>query len=187
MKTLRKAIFSSSRPRHPISASDQIRSQGNASGRGQASHPICDRRGARRRHRADDLRHRPRQRRAGGLFRHRFSSLRRRCASVTKPRSWRRLPAPAWCRAGSPMCASRSRWALATPSGARATSSATNPSPCCFRTNCSGTPATPASSRWPKPTTSMAATSYPCSKCPRSTPIATVSSIPARSMVRSPR
>ncbi len=39
-----------------------------------------------------------------------------------------------WSRAPSPMSASRSRWAWATPCGALATSSATSPSRCCLPT-----------------------------------------------------
>ena len=120
------------RARHPLPARHQGDAQGDADRRRPAAHPICGRGGARGRDRADDLRHRPRQGRARGPFRHR---LRARGGDDARAASRStRSPARAFRPARSSRSASRSRSASATPSGARARSSATSRSRCCCPT-----------------------------------------------------
>ena len=81
IKPIRKAVFPVAGPRHPPAPRDQGDAQGNADDRRSAADPICRRRGARGGDRADDLRHRPRQSGARGLFRHRLRARGDACAA----------------------------------------------------------------------------------------------------------
>ena len=66
------------RARHAPAPGDQVHAQGNADDRRPAADPICGRRGARGRDRADDLRHRPRQVALWSIISTSASSLKRR-------------------------------------------------------------------------------------------------------------
>ena len=132
MKPVRKAVFPVAGPRHPLPARHQGDPEGDADGRRSAADPICGRGGARGRDRADDLRHRPRQGRARGPFRHRLRARGDDDRARQVARRARRHPLPARRdRLGPPAGAAR---ASATPSGARARSSATSRSRCCSPT-----------------------------------------------------
>ena len=121
--------FAGGRTGHPLAARHQGDAQGDAAGRRPAADPVRARGSLRRRHRGVHLRHRPRQERASRIISIAPTSWRRRSQqrgqdaraeadssdAVPSSRAMRSSPA------------SRSRWAWATPSGARATGSADEP------------------------------------------------------------
>ena len=179
--------FPGGRSRHPVPARDQGDAEGDADGGRPAADPACRGRGARGRHRASDLRHRPQQVGDRGSFR---PPIRARGHAQGAPQEERaetarrrhaRAPAPR----ASP--ASNRRSASATRSGARANWSATSLSRCCCRTCwCRTSPAV--WRRWSRPMASRRArpTSSRSRKCRWSACTCTASSASARIPARTP-
>ena len=124
------------RARHAHAAGHQVRTQGDAAGRGPAHHPVRGGGGGGGRHRGDRdgagarPRRRPRAFRGWGAHR------------GDRPRAGRRSPSPSacWRRSDwqrSPSSSSGSRWGRVTPSSGRNRISQANRSRCCSRTTSS--------------------------------------------------
>ena len=133
-KSASQGRLSGRRARHPLPPRHQGDAEGDADHRRPAGAAIRGRRGARGRHRAFRLRHRPQQGGHRGPFRHRLRAGGDARASAARPRRSRSCGATCRRPARSASPASRRRSASATPSGARATSSAASRSPCSCRT-----------------------------------------------------
>ena len=167
MKPHPQSRVSRRRPRHALPARHQGDAEGDADGRRPAGDPACRRRGARGRHRALHLRHRPQQGGHRGLFRHQPSSSRRRCASAARPRRSRSCARPAgapaqtsFTRQQAPLGLGHAVWCARDIVGDEPFAVLLPD-----MLHQAGEPGVPRR-RWSRPTTRSAATSSPSSEAP---------------------